>query len=308
MKKVLLTGASGFIARNCLPFLIESGYDVYAIALDRIEGGHPGIKWLQVNLLEEDRTEKVIADIGATHLLHFAWYAEPKKYWNSDENFKWLEASKSLLKSFYSGGGQRVVMAGTCAEYDWQYGRCVENTTPLLPATIYGKCKHSLQASLADFSSKNRLSSAWGRIFFLYGPNEHPARLVSSVIISILQEKPAFCSHGNQIRDFLHVKDVASAFVGLLNSDVRGAVNIASGEPIALKEIIRKIGEKLARPDLIRLGHIPSSKDEPPLLLADTRRLRDEVGWVGEYNIDTGLDQTIGWWKDNLKTIRGAAL
>ena len=305
MKKVLLTGATGFIGRNCLAGLVKSGYDVYAVAPDPIKEAGPKIKWHSVDLLNDKQTEKLVADVGATHLLHFAWYAEPKKYWNSDENYKWVEASKVLLKGFHSNGGQRAVMAGTCAEYDWQYGRCFENTTPLLPATVYGKCKHSLQTTLASFSDETGLSSAWGRIFFLYGPNEHPERLVSSVITSLLQDKNVSCSHGNQIRDFLHVEDVASAFVALLESDVRGPVNIASGRPLALRDVICKIGKKLGRPELIRLGDIPSSKDEPPLLVAEVRRLRKEVGWAPEYDIDSGLDQTIEWWKEHLAKVKG---
>jgi len=297
VKKVLITGASGFIGRNCLTGLVRSGYDVCAVAPDPMEKTYPKIKWYKADLLDMNQTKRLVAEVGATHLLHFAWYAEPKKYWNSEENYKWVEASKRLLNEFYSNGGRRVVMAGTCAEYDWQYGNCHENMTPLLPSTIYGKCKHSLQTALASFSDKTGLSSAWGRIFFLYGPNEHPERLVSSVIISVLQGKPASCSHGNQIRDFLHVEDVASAFVALLESNVYGPVNIASGRPLALKEVICKIGEKLSRPELIHLGDIASAKDEPLLLVADVRRLREEVMWTPKYDIDSGLDQTIKWWK-----------
>ena len=101
------------------------------------------------------------------------------------------------------------------------------------------------------------------------------------------------------------MEDVASAFVALLESDVRGPVNIASGQGIALKDVILKIGEKLGRPELIRLGAIPSSKDEPPLLVADVHRLKEEVGWTPRFNIDTGLDQTIDWWKENLGTAEG---
>ncbi len=278
---------------------------MHAAAPFPIEDGGPEVIWHEADLLDIKQSEKLLADVGATHLMHFAWYAEPKKYWNSEENYKWGSASASLLKAFYSHGGRRVVMAGTCAEYDWQYGRCVENLTPLLPATVYGKCKHALQEELAGFSKKTGLSSAWGRIFFLYGPNEHPGRLVSSVIISVLQDKPAACSHGNQIRDFLHVQDVASAFVALLESDVRGPVNIASGKPVALKEVIVKIGEKLNRPELIRLGEISASKDEPAELVADARRLREEVGWAAEYTLDSGLDQTIRWWKEKLDKMKG---
>ena len=305
MKKILITGASGFIGRNCLSRLLNVGYEVHAVCPDPIIKNDLRINWHRMDLLNIRQAEEVAADVKATHLLHFAWYAEPKKYWNSEENLRWVQASIALLKSFYSNGGHRAVMAGTCAEYDWHDGYCSEKETPLLPATVYGKCKHDLQTALASFSDKTGLSSGWGRIFLLYGPHEHPQRLVSSVIISLLQGRPASCSHGNQIRDFLHVEDVASAFVALLESDVRGPVNIASGQGIALKDVILKIGEKLGRPELIRLGAIPSSKDEPPLLVADVHRLKEEVGWTPRFNIDTGLDQTIDWWKENLGTAEG---
>ncbi len=308
MKKVLITGASGFIGRNCPPILKKLGYEVHTVSLDPVKKTDDGIRWHRTDLLNDREMEKLMTGVKPTHLLHLAWYAEPKKYWNSDENFKWVKASTMLLREFYSNGGRRAVMAGTCAEYDWQYGRCFEKTTPLVPATVYGKCKHSLQTALVDFSEKTGLSSAWGRIFFLYGPNERSERLVPSVIISVLQGKVASCSHGNQIRDFLYVKDVASAFVALLESDVRGPVNIASGLPLVLKEVICKIGEKLERPELISFGDIPTLKDEPPLLVANVRRLRDEVKWTPRYDIDSGLDQTIRWWKENLRHVIKVAL
>lgn len=305
MKKVLITGASGFIGRNCLSRLTALGYDVCAITPDPIEDADSGIRWYRTNLLDPLQTEKLVAEIKATHLLHFAWYAEPQKYWSSEENYKWVEASKVLLNGFYANGGRRAVMAGTCAEYDWKHGCCIENSTPLIPATLYGKCKNSFRKELSDFSEETGLSSAWGRIFFLYGPHEYPQRLVSSVIISVLQGKPASCSHGEQIRDFLHVEDVASAFIALLESEVCGPVNIASGQPLALKEVICKIGEKLKRPDLIHLGDIPTSKDDPPLLVADVGKLREKVGWTPVYDIESGLDQTIHWWEQNLWKVKG---
>ncbi|WP_421021629.1 NAD-dependent epimerase/dehydratase family protein, partial [Klebsiella pneumoniae] len=82
---------------------------------------------------------------------------------------------------------------------------------------------------LTAYASQTGLSATWARLFFMYGPGEHPNRVTSSVILSLLQGKSAQCSHGMQIRDFLHVADVASALVTLLDSDVTGPVNIGSG-------------------------------------------------------------------------------
>jgi len=301
MKRVLLTGATGFIGQHCLPLLLSNGYEVHATSIDEPKETWPNVHWHQDDLLDPTQVLELVARVQPTHLLHFAWYVVPGKCYTSLENYRWVQASLNLLQAFASYGGRRVVMAGTGAEYDWKYGYCSEQTTPLSPATVYGTCKHALQIMFEALTRQTGLSGAWGRIFFLYGPREHPARLVSSVIRSILQGEPARCSHGEQIRDYLYVQDVADAFVALLESDVVGAVNIASGYPVVLKDIIYKIAGKLNRPDLVQLGVVPTSANEPRLLVADTGRLFDEVGWQPKYDLDHGLEQTTSWWKSQLE-------
>ena len=300
MKKVLLTGATGFIGRECIPFLLKSGYEVHAVSSKVVETVQADVYWHQANLLDLGQVRELMARVQPSHLLHMAWYAIPGKYWTSIENFQWVQASLELLQIFVQHGGQRVVMAGTCAEYDWKYGYCSEEITPLSPTTVYGSCKHSLQIMLTAFARQTGISAAWGRIFFLYGPYEYPTRLVASVIRSLLKGEPARCSHGNQIRDFLYVEDVASAFVALLKSDVQAAVNIGSERPVPLKEVVFKIGEKIGCLDLIRLGEITTATDEPPLLVADMRKLKEQVNWTPQHSLEVGLDKTIQWWKNNV--------
>lgn len=300
LKRVLLTGAGGFIGRHCLPVLRNAGFEIHALSRAGHETGHD-VQWHAVNLFEDCAAERLLTEVRPTHLLHLAWYAEPGRYWTAPENFQWVRASLALLQAFAAQGGQRVVMAGTCAEYDWRHGWCSEDVTPLTPATVYGACKHSLQAMLAAYSRQYGLSSAWGRIFFLYGPHEHPSRLVSSVIRSLLKGQAAECSSGEQIRDFLHVADVAAAFVALLDSQAQGPVNIASGEAAAIRDVVSRIGERLGRLELLRLEARPTPAEEPPLLLADVRRLNREVGWRPTLGLHAGLDATIDWWRDQLR-------
>lgn len=297
MKRVLITGATGFIGRHCLPLLLEAGYEVHAVS-SRLSGNKlPNTHWHQVDLLDSGKVSELMAEVKPTHLLHFAWFTESGKYLTSLENLRWVRSSLNLLEKFVEYGGRRIVIAGTCAEYDWRYGYCSEHFTPLSPTTLYGVCKHSLQSILDIFATQMGLSQAWGRIFFLYGPHEYPDRLVSSLIRSLLKNELASCSHGNQIRDFLYVEDVAQAFVALLKSNVTGAINIASGCPIAVKDIINKIGEKLDRMDLIQMGVLPVSAHEPHLLVADVSRLMNEVGWLPKYDLEAGIDKTIAWWQ-----------
>ena len=297
MKKVLVTGATGFIGRHCLPLLLSRGYEVHAVSSKATDKKSPNIYWHQADLLEPEECLNLLAEVQPSHLLHLAWYVDTEKCWNSLENFKWVQASLQMLQLFARHGGERLVMAGTCAEYDWKYGYCSEKTTPLIPTTLYGTCKHCLQLLVDSFSKQTGLSSAWGRVFYLYGPHEHPKRLVSSVIRSLLQAEPALCTHGNQIRDYLYVQDAADAFVTLMESNLQGAINIASGNPVSLKEIVYKIADKFNRKDLVRLGAVPASTNEPRLIVADVGRLFNEEVWSPKHDLNAGIENTIDWWK-----------
>ena len=296
-KKVLLTGASGFIGSHCIAPLVERGYEVHAVSSKSHRGDASGAIWHQCDLFQRDATAALLDRVRPTHLLHLAWYVVPGKLITSPDNFSWVAASMDLIQKFAQTGGTRMLVAGSGYEYDWNYGYCSEKRTPLTPNTTYGSCKRALQLLMESYAEHAKLSAAWGRVFFLYGPNEHRQRLVSSVIISLLAGEPAKCSHGRQVRDYLHVQDVANGLVAVLDSPVTGAVNIASGQATTLREIVLTIGRQIGRPELIQLGAIPARANDTPLVVGENARLVEEVGWQQKYDIESGLRQTIDWWK-----------
>lgn len=300
MNKVLVTGAAGFIGRHCLELLLERGYEVHAVSTRPVSGGAQGLHWHRADLTDSSQVKRMMGVIAPQKLLHLAWYVAPGACWGSLENIRWVEAGLQLVREFMHCGGRRVVVSGSCAEYDWRYGYCSEQLTPAGPGSMYGAGKHALQVMIDALNRGGGLSAAWGRIFYLYGPFEHPQRLVPSVIISLLRGEPAECTHGNQVRDFLYVKDVAAALVKLLESGFEGPVNIASGEPVKLKTIINTIAGQLGGAGLLRLGARPAPEGEPPLLVADTGVLRRQVGWKPAYTLERGLEETISWWRENL--------
>jgi nucleoside-diphosphate-sugar epimerase len=296
MSTVLVTGASGFIGRHCVPILMAKNYEVHAVARRKPATAPTGVTWHETDLLVPGTPTKLIDQVRPESLLHLGWYAAPGKFWEARENTEWVRASLELISAFSAHNGKRVVAAGSCAEYETNCGECVEATTPLLPSTLYGTCKHGLGSILDSFSKQTGFSSAWGRVFFLYGPHEDPSRLVAYVVRSLLQGEPALCSAGNQVLDFLHVQDVASAFVALLESEVKGPINIASGRPVAVRDLLHKIGEQLGRPELIHLGAREASPGTSRIW-ANTEKLAKEVGWTPRYNLVSGLEQTIEWWR-----------
>jgi nucleoside-diphosphate-sugar epimerase len=293
---VLVTGATGFVGRHALHVLLRSGHDVHAVARTPPSGADE-VTWHAADLLEPGAAERVVAAARPSHLLHLAWYAEHGRYWTAPENVQWVEATLALFRAFAGGDGERAVLAGTSAEYDWSHGFCSEHVTPRRPATLYGVAKDAAHRVVRAAAEQAGVELAWGRVFFLYGPHEHPERLVSSVARALLAGRPAPVSSGVQVRDFMHVADVASGFVALLESDVAGPVNVASGDPVRIRDVVTAIGELAGRPDLPRLGELSDRPGDPPLLVADVRRLRDEVGFAPRHSLTEGLRATLDWWR-----------
>jgi nucleoside-diphosphate-sugar epimerase len=300
MKRVLVTGAGGFIGRHVLARLAAQGYLVHGVSSrPRVEVD--GVAWHHANLLDTAQITELTSRVRATHLLHLAWITKPGEYWESGENVRWLESGLALLRGFAESGGMRAVFAGTCAEYDGRFGYCREFVTPCRPASLYGQCKDALRRISEGYGARAGLSVAWGRVFFLYGPGEQPERLVPYVIRRLLRGESAHCSSGDQVRDFMHVADAAAAFGALLESGATGAVNIASGVPVTVGKVATQIGSMLGRPELVQLGVRVGAVEDVPVLLGDATRLRKEVGWVAQHTLETGLADTIGWWKSRGK-------
>jgi nucleoside-diphosphate-sugar epimerase len=244
--------------------------------------------------------QDLMIKIQPSHLLHLAWYAVPGKYWTALENFQWVQVSLDLIRMFAECGGKRIVSAGSCAEYDWKYGYCQANFTPIAPQTSYGTCKQAFSLMLDSFCQQTDISHAWGRIFWLYGQYEDPNRLVSSVIRSLLINQIAQCSAGVQIRDFLYVKDVADALVRLLGSNLVGSIDIGSGIPISIRNLVEQIANTLDRADLVQFGAIPSKSQEAHLVVASPDRLRSELNWYPQYDLASGIQETINFWKQEV--------
>jgi len=299
---VLLTGASGFIGQHCIKALINSGFRVNAVS-SRVIRNHDrhSLTWHHADLHNAEHVLRLLSAVKPAYLLHLAWDVTPGLYWQSISNLRWLKSSLVLLQSFIESGGKRVVMAGSCAEYDWQYGYCREHLTPLKPHTLYGVCKSALQQVLVETANQAGISAAWGRIFSVYGPGEDTGRLIPSLLINLLSGKEAVVQSGHRVRDYIYVKDAAGAFTALLKSDLQGPVNIASGRPLSLAELAFRIADFAGRRDLLQLAAKEEINSEPDFLLAHTGRLVGELKYELQYTLDAGMQETGLYWQKKLE-------
>lgn len=295
MTRVLVTGASGFVGRWSLAPLLAHGAEVHTVQR-HAPPEIPGVVSHAADVHDGAAVTSVIRRIQPTHLLHFAWIATPGVYLTSLDNLVWLRSSLQLVDAFLASGGSRVVVAGTAAEYDWSAGVCSERTTPCRPATLYAACKHAQYEVLERWSSQAGFSFAEGRLFWVYGPEEPQERLVPGMIRASAARVPFRLRFPAQVRDYLHVADAGAAFSALLASDVQGAVNIGSGEGVALSRLAEIVGKETGEGLIIEPGEFRAD-DPAPVVLAEHARLTREVGFTPRYRLEQGIHETVAWWK-----------
>ncbi len=270
MKRLLITGASGFIGKHVVAQLKGFGFEVHAPSSTELD------------LLDTVQVRDYMSRIQPSHLLHLAWITTPGVFFESLENIRWVESTLALAQAFVEAGGKRFVAAGTCFE-------TVLEESP----TLYGMCKDVTRELLQVYFLKTDVEFAWGRVFFLYGPGEHPERLVSAVTRGLLAREKVACTKGMQIRDYIYIEDCASRFVQLLCSKEEGLFDVASGHSIRLSELMMMIGDAIGKPELIQLGFRPERTGEPAVLVPKVPiRLKPKV------SLSEGIRKTIEYWRD----------
>ena len=301
-QRVLVTGAPGFIGSHVVRVLLDAERDVAIVVrpgnpMPRLRDVADRLTVMSCDLANPTTLRPALAEWRPDACIHLAWYAEPGKYLTAPENVPALMASLTLLDELIRAGCGQVVMTGTCAEYDTDVGYLREGG-PTRPLTLYAASKLSLSLMAEQIAAAAGVNLAWARLFYLYGPDEDERRLVPALIRALLRGEAFPVTPGEQVRDYLHVADMASALWGLAERRVNGVVNVCSGVPVTMRQVMETIGEITSEGDLIRFGALPYREWDPPFICGDNRRLRAVTGWQPRYpSLAAGLCQTVDWWK-----------
>lgn len=268
---VTLTGATGFVGRQILRNLLTTDCSVRILVRDPASIKNASLdKRVQViqtqDLFTEPaaRLEELLE--GADCLVHAAWYAEPGSYLASPQNLICLSGTLNLASAFATVGGKRFVGLGTCAEYDTSRG-LLPIDTPLAPNTLYAACKASAYMVLRNFFHTRSVGFAWCRIFYLYGEGEDERRLVPYIRSQLQAQREVLLSRGDQVRDFLDVREAGRMIADVALGSRDGAVNICSGRALTVRQLAESIADEYGRRDLLRFGVRPENQFDPPTVV-----------------------------------------
>ena len=291
--KVLITGATGFIGSALTRLAVARGHQVAALvnpatAAARRLNDEEGLAWLHGTLAAPPW--KPIEQFAAEVCVHAAWITTPGLYLEAPENANYLEWSVAFAQRLRSMGMRRFVGLGTCIEYriDPKSNQLLkEDDTPIEPASFYAQCKNALRLALEEEAAQdNDFALSWARIFYPYGPGEHPDRLCTSLIRKFANNEEVILRTPSSTKDYVYIDDLACALLVLLESDSRGIINIATSKGTKVATIAASIATLLDKKN--PCVDFNNSEIAADYVVGDATKLRT-LGWEPRHSLDEGL-------------------
>jgi len=206
------------------------------------------------------------------------------------------EIAESVSSSNHSDWpGLRLIHAGTAAEYGPVVGRLTENSSTA-PMSLYGRTKLEGTCALLELRERSKIPAICARLFTVYGPGEHAGRLLPSLLARARMGGTLALTQGDQQRDFTYVADVAEGFLrlGALTHPACGVVNLATGVPTSVRTFAECAAELLGlEREQLQFGVLPYAQEDVRQGPVDMDLLRQLVRWAPPCSIREGIRQTI---------------
>ncbi len=303
--RVFLTGATGFVGSHVLRSLLDG--DVPTAALVRSGSSTRRIDDLRGRFVEiegdldrVDDFEARLRDFVPDTVVHLGWEGVGNRYRNAtlqlDRN---VPRTLALVRAAAEAGVGTWVGLGSQAEYG-PCGEAIREEQPARPTTLYGVAKLASCQAAQILCRDLEMRFAWMRLFSVYGPMDDPGWLIPFLILQMLDGESPPLTEGVQSWDYLHVSDAAAAVHAVAaESGAEGVFNLGSGRPRAVRSIAEGIRDRIDPSRSLRFGEIPYRIDQVMHLEADISRLREATGWRPEVSFDSGIGQTIEWFRDH---------
>jgi nucleoside-diphosphate-sugar epimerase len=292
--RILLTGPTGFIGSAFTRLALEQGHHVAGLIIpgESIPGWairSERLLWLRGTL--DDAPWQGIEEFQAEVCVHTAWITTPGVYLESPENEKFRDTSLVFIQRVCEAGTRHIVGLGTCIEYRIGNEPLSEERTPVEPGTVYARCKNELRLALEEEARRSGFTFSWARVFYPYGPGEHPSRLCSSIIAKLKNGEEIVLKTPGSTKDYIFIDDLAAALLAVVERRFAGTINLGTGVGVSVEHVARQLGALLGKPELIKPASDPVP-DPFPFVVADVRKLKS-IGWQQKVSCEEGLRRLV---------------
>lgn len=301
MKRIFVTGATGFIGAALVRRLIADGYEVAALIRPesnpwRLGDSLDGIHVIHASLESQATLELALADFGPDTVMHLAWHGVERTRRNDPGQVRNnVCASVDLFLAAAKAGCRAFLGAGSQAEYGPSHDVLAEDS-PTRPVSLYGAAKLATYVLLSQLAAQHDMRFAWLRVFSVFGPQADPGTLVSYVVNEMLSSRQPAVSKAEQLWDYLYIDDAASAFVAISESQEAGIFNVASGHARPLRDMITRLRDAVDPALSIDFGAVPEPPSGAYPLRAAIERI-ERAGWRPTTDIDHAVSQTVAWYR-----------
>jgi len=288
MKKIVVTGGSGFIGLHTTRKLLEKGFKVSVIDLVKPEVTHPNLEYIEADIRNKKSCEAAFR--GAYAVLHAAAMSR-----SGPSNPLWkecistnIQGTANVLEISYKYGVNKFVYCGSSTYYGNQMGPQVESLPPNL-LNFYGATKYAGEEICRQFEIAFGMKTVVLRYFNVYGPGQPSTgeyALVMGIFLkAFLKNQPVVINgNGEQIRDFIHVNDVTEANLSALINDSQNlTLNIGSGFGISILDLAKRF-------DLI-YSFGPKRLGDAEVTLADISKAKSHLNWEPKIRLDYGIEE-----------------
>lgn len=307
LRRVLVTGATGFLGSYVTRNLIKKGFEVGAIIRSqsncyRLSDCLSSITLHTACLEDQESIKKVFADFSPEIVIHCAAYGVDYRQHEIYSLYKVnVGGTISLFQNAADSGVKRFIHTGSCFEYAARDFPISEEDL-IKPWGSYGVSKAAATMFVLQQGSDLGIPVVVLRPFGMYGPYEGTHRLIPQLIVSLLKNQYFNLTYGGQVRDYTYVEDIAEAFVKLVDGKQfpsGDVLNVGSGTGISIHQLGTQVATLIGKDHLLNWGAIPSRKNEPKMLVADNNKIYKLIGWKPKTTLIRGLKNTISFYKND---------
>lgn len=310
MKRVLITGAAGFLGANLSRMLLDRGFEIHLLLrpgsdLWRIEDILHAAVPHHVSILDRDRLRKTLGTIRPEWIFHFASHGNSPAHTDRSKIMETIVTGTIGLVEICSElGFEALVHAGSSSEYGLKDHAPAE-TEHLEPNSCYAVAKASAALFCSYWAQTYGAAITTLRIYSAYGPYEDPARFIPSLVVSGLEKTLPPLVSPDVARDFVYVEDVCEAFVR--GAEIKGRpgriFNVGTGVQTTIREAVASASRILGIVEQPRWGSMTDREWDTSVWVADNRKITEEIGWAPRHGFEEGLLRTIGWFESDSRRL-----